>query len=394
MGVPYLWVDSLCILQDDPEDLKRELACMPKIYKHSVVTFIASTSSSSHRGFLHVRDSNHHRKPQPIRLRYEDEHGERTSILLHDMSYKSPQEPINHRAWALQERLLSSRALIFGISMLAWNCATHIRHESALVPPQNQWMSRLLKYANQITTKNDLLNDARDCWEAILTQYSNRKLSIANDRLIAIAAVAEEFGVAKQWDFAAGLWRQEIERFSLWYYDAHIGNRRPKKYRAPSWSWASIDSENDIQFLGLPFLDIIDVVTEPATQELPYGNTKSGHMTVNGMAVSIHLKKGRKRKDCNTQEVLSLDELNEYFIFLDAPEDDMSGWGECVEWKDDFILLGSTSYRTFKEFPALLFKPVSITENTYQRIGILWSERDSEVFRLLERAEQKKLTIV
>ncbi|OAL51008.1 HET-domain-containing protein [Pyrenochaeta sp. DS3sAY3a] len=394
MSVPYLWVDSLCILQDDPEDLKRELACMPKIYKYSVVTLIAGTSSSSHQGFLHDRDFSHRWDTEPVRQRYEDEHGERTTIILHNLSNHTTPEPIDYRAWALQELLLAPRALIFGTSMLAWNCLSHTRHESSFRPSENEDMSRLLKLAKHITRKDSLWHENNNCWISILVQYSQRKLSFADDRLIAIAAVAEEFGVAKRWDYAAGLWRQAIRETCTWFYKSHMGNCRPNKYRSPSWSWASIDSEISLYFSHLPFFDIIDVVTEPATQELPYGNTKSGYMTVSGKVVIFHLRRGSNTKDRHTQAFLSLDRGILCDIYLDAPEDDLEGWHECVEWKGDLTILGSRSDPDSEEFPALILKPVSITENIYQRVGILFDEVGSEVFQILQSAEQTTLTIV
>ncbi|KAF2174652.1 hypothetical protein K469DRAFT_526616, partial [Zopfia rhizophila CBS 207.26] len=53
--IPYLWVHSMCFVQDDAEDIRRELAYMPKIYKHSILTLVASVDISSCERFLRPR---------------------------------------------------------------------------------------------------------------------------------------------------------------------------------------------------------------------------------------------------------------------------------------------------------------------------------------------------
>jgi hypothetical protein len=55
LNIPFLWIDSFCILQDDPQDLMRELACMPKVYKHASLTISAAVTKTCNDGFLHPR---------------------------------------------------------------------------------------------------------------------------------------------------------------------------------------------------------------------------------------------------------------------------------------------------------------------------------------------------
>jgi hypothetical protein len=109
LGYCFLWVDSLCIVQDCPVDKSREIANMPAIYNSAVLTIAASTAASTTEGFLQARST---RVPIISKVRFED-----GSLEIHNGgmveldSYKCETLPLDSRAWALQEALLSVHVL-------------------------------------------------------------------------------------------------------------------------------------------------------------------------------------------------------------------------------------------------------------------------------------------
>lgn len=52
LGIPYLWIDSLCIIQDMQADKEYEMARMAQIYKDAYLTICAARSDDVNRGFL------------------------------------------------------------------------------------------------------------------------------------------------------------------------------------------------------------------------------------------------------------------------------------------------------------------------------------------------------
>lgn len=139
LGYNYLWIDALCIIQDDPEDTNRELAKMGAIYHNSVITIVAANAPSSSSGFL-----KHTLAPEfviePFSLPFPSSSNNVT--LAYRSSYIPSKDPINSRAWTLQERILSTRCLIFSNSGLKWSCDTYWHDLGA--PPDSPLFPRLL----------------------------------------------------------------------------------------------------------------------------------------------------------------------------------------------------------------------------------------------------------
>lgn len=108
LGLRYIWIDALCIVQDDPADTAGEIAKMPAIYQGALLTLSAGGASSSSDGFLGIRDPSTMFKIKvrgPKRNVYEMLLDPLSPIL----SGKQPADPLNTRAWTLQESQLHRR---------------------------------------------------------------------------------------------------------------------------------------------------------------------------------------------------------------------------------------------------------------------------------------------
>lgn len=162
--------------------------------------------------------------------------------------------PLRTRAWTLQERELSSRGIHFSANMVLWECRTtkassELPWES-LEPPDDfrPWPIRD-KPTESIEVGGPVL--LRDRWYELAEDFSSRFLSHETDKLPSLSGLASKF--AKFFGpgpYRAGIWYAHLPSALLWKTELESESsphsafqpRRPISYRAPSWSWASVDS--------------------------------------------------------------------------------------------------------------------------------------------------------
>jgi hypothetical protein len=245
LGIRYLWIDSLCIIQNVPADKKAEIARMREIYKHTWVTIAAASTKGAVEGFLAPR------KVAPLQEVFVPFHslmGELGAIgLVRSGIYRPVNhietylDPIERRGWTLEEKLLSPRLLIYSSTNLRWVCNTVSAHDGGNSTFRYKPMFDLLRIES---------NEPRDKrWRDIIRDYSSRLMTEDRDKLLAIAGMAAECNVDGQDEYLAGLWRKTLIPDLLWRVEDWIDDvtdhrptrARPVDYRAPSWSWASLD---------------------------------------------------------------------------------------------------------------------------------------------------------
>lgn len=119
LGFRYLWIDALCIIQDDPQDKTHEISQMANIYNFATVTIAAARASKISDGFLGPWT----KSPDGCRVPFQCPHGTlgEVEILAPPPPTDETLEPLNQRAWTFQERLLSPRS-IFGQREVMWLC--------------------------------------------------------------------------------------------------------------------------------------------------------------------------------------------------------------------------------------------------------------------------------
>jgi len=149
-------------------------------------------------------------------------------------------EPLDTRAWALQEKALSKRILNFKTDMVVVECASGILRTDS--PNNNifvtdRWLLNL-RYALVATTGGE---PEAYCalWRKLVANYTNRSLTLPDDKLLAISGLANRFAPHVKGKYLAGLWESDLHRDLMWRCDEP--RRRPERERAPSWSWAAID---------------------------------------------------------------------------------------------------------------------------------------------------------
>lgn len=246
LGIRYLWIDALCIVQDDRDDWEVEAVKMCDVFAHSQVTISAARNSSSADSFLRrspdeLLSVQFHSTLEPDVLdqyfiRLEPRHYDPTGRELEQSTWAS-------RAWVFQEVLMSTRQLIFGNKALQFRCGR----------------GAFLEDGQHQCDTYKILTPSIDIWERYTIVYASRKLTYASDRLKAIAGVAEfikksNLADGKSTRYLVGLWENERLGGQLrWVHKQPslsctelMGLLQDKEpYIAPSWSWASRNSGID-----------------------------------------------------------------------------------------------------------------------------------------------------
>lgn len=239
LGFSYLWIDSLCILQDSVDDWASESAIMGDIYRTSSCTIAALAANDSNGGLYRLRNPLVHR---PCVL-HQDETGCLYAIghgdpLEHDA--ETSEARLLERGWAFQERALSPRTLFFGAVGLSWQCvhgdATEWRPTIRPSDPETRVAD------NPKSMYLELNSMAK--WSNLVSLYSSYSLTRPTDRLTAIHGIAKTMQEYLDSSYVAGIW-PDLLHLSLLWSTRSPRKRRPKVYQAPTWSWASVNSPVD-----------------------------------------------------------------------------------------------------------------------------------------------------
>lgn len=250
IGLGYLWVDAICIVQGNKQEWEEESQKMGHIYANAKVVFSATSSAKVEEGMFKRRSSMSLSEDIPetgcgMRARRNLNHEIITSCRTKSNQWweKHIEKtfPLLSRGWAFQERMLATRIVHFTPSELVWECQ-QIRRcecqivESDLYPVMNKMSSALRVCLEQPNDKRGM----RQMWREIVNSYSVRKLTRIEDKLPALSGIAALFKEISGDIYAAGLWTRALPFDLLWRCDQTVELQSIKK-RSPTWSWISVD---------------------------------------------------------------------------------------------------------------------------------------------------------
>ncbi|CZR51477.1 uncharacterized protein PAC_01353 [Phialocephala subalpina] len=229
LGLRYIWIDSLCIIQDSVQDWDIEAGRMSSVYGGSFINIAASSAKDGSEGLFLKPSGFVGGACIPPSSFNTATYGVATSGLYHE---GIPNTYLASRAWAFQERLLSPRTLHFGRSDLFWECRTNDACESF----PNKFPKALI-FSDFIRPRKSMY----EIWPEIIQMYSRCSVTYSKDKLAALAGVARVAGNESGDDYLAGLWRSNIEEMLCWMAEKSTVRPKNGQYRAPTWSWASVD---------------------------------------------------------------------------------------------------------------------------------------------------------
>ena len=150
-------------------------------------------------------------------------------------------------------------------------------------------------------TVSCLRTQAFEVWSWAVEHYTIANLTFPKDKLVAISAIAREMKPLMQCRYLAGHWEIDLLRQLAW--SSGLGPEvRPTTYRAPSWSWASVDTAIDV-FTEMykstdhyyPLIEVISAHIELAGDD-EMGQVKGGHLDVLGQLYEMNLERTPRQK--------------------------------------------------------------------------------------------------
>lgn len=399
LGVSYLWIDSLCIIQDSMEDWRRESQLMDKVYRYSACNIMAEAAINCDGGLFFGRD------PQRLGIFSLDE--KQTSSLSYKSSICVAQDyvnaksdrgkssPLYSRGWVCQERWLAPRQISFHSNQVFWECTklkaceafpsweAKVDHRGNL-PTQRQisqpWNKGLVLAHTHTVNRRDTFSFS---WRAMVESYTTCTLTEQQDKLIAIQGLVNIYKPLRDDDYLAGLWRKQLPSGLMWTTrDGLQANGeptyRPETYRAPSWSWASVEGTIEIFPEFHPeeerWIDLCQVLEAKTTPlgEVTTGQVSDGYIKLRGRLLSTEDLSFHTSPKGKTVQIARSREGDPLKSWINCQIDDVVQWSPRNN-----VLLPVLQYdhRSPQScmLKGLVLVPVEDGRDTYKRVGT-WND--------------------
>lgn len=254
LGFQYLWIDALCIVQDDPDEWRIEAEQMSEYYANAHITIVPLSSHSVRDGFA-ARS-----RPRTHSMRF---HYGKFDTCYYTFARKSLRTGFNRsihesnwgtRGWTLQERCLSERILYVTAEKLFFEGSMRDRNlpvDVATLAPfdcyfefsRHSWGIPLHSLRANLATlayqgRLDMESVYR-FWYDLIIDYRGRRLSVQSDALPAVSGIARVICTYCSDEYLAGLWRGDLARGLLWEPSGDTYPTQVEVYLGPSWSWCS-----------------------------------------------------------------------------------------------------------------------------------------------------------
>ncbi|KAK1781443.1 heterokaryon incompatibility protein-domain-containing protein [Copromyces sp. CBS 386.78] len=303
-NVQFLWIDSLCIIQDSPEDWAAESARMRFVYQNTHLNLAAAVSPDPSGGLSCPRYPLSF-VPWAVSL-------SKNITLQNRPLYEKDSFILDTRGWVLQEQMLARRTLIFGKHQFYWEC--HRGESSECFPDvvnhsDDDAHTHRLSARTRIRTiqtefsRGELLHDFKrlKVWALLVAEYSERRLTKQSDKLVAISGLAEE--LSNGWNgitYLAGLWSYCFRQNLLWTCTNVTDSKERNTDVAPSWSWASLSAK-----CSLPqpssgtrvdsLANVLEATVTPLTQIHSFGQLSGGTVCLKGPLLRATVRSERER---------------------------------------------------------------------------------------------------
>ncbi|KAK3390823.1 heterokaryon incompatibility protein-domain-containing protein [Podospora didyma] len=274
LGIRYLWIDALCIIQDSKTDWELESQQMSHVYEGAYLTICAIASSSCFEGFLATRPAwSEYRYTSPIKsagpshkaffsLRPVSGYDQETGYAAAASSAKAPLDQDlfasrwNERGWVFQEKSISPRKLYFGKSMLHLQLGRTVVSENGHTSVLKPHSYDAHEISDTTIPIGPLISSGRhphELWHAMVVNFVHLQWTDTRDVFPGLSGAAAKFHQVLYDDtYLAGHWVKDLACSLIWTTFKRGGIKRPESLEeltadigkgnalhAPSWSWAS-----------------------------------------------------------------------------------------------------------------------------------------------------------
>ncbi|KAK7526797.1 heterokaryon incompatibility protein-domain-containing protein [Phyllosticta citriasiana] len=265
MGERFLWVDSICIIQDDFKTQQSQIMRMGSIYSKAVFTIVVAFGNGANSGLPGVSPGV--RKQTQKNLRIGDK--ELLTVIDNDGVNEGVGDSIwATRAWTFQERLLSKRVLVFTETQAYWNCRSAVFSEEFAAEEIRNPFYRHLSIGQSYLHRDipdQEVAPGEFCllYEGLLTAYRQRRLTYQSDILNAFAGISEILSMRQNDTYTWGISQAYFSYALLWHFTGYhkrhdekvpvmtLKSREPEHLPVPSWSWAAWSGEKRLPWLGM-----------------------------------------------------------------------------------------------------------------------------------------------
>lgn len=344
LGIRYIWIDALCILQDSSDDWFAEAPKMGQIYTNAEVVIAATASDDVQAGLFRASEV-----PRSIRVPWTSVGDDTGHRPIPEVGIHSLDDQINvfdkrrksdrwgTRGWTMQEDLLATRILSFTKEHTTWECIskkTSVDGRPFKIKSEQfgsrQYITRYVTrmVSSRVTGKSfpnlemfdygDMFfgpdKDVQGMWYKIVELYSRRQLTQNSDRLPALAGLATYFKQHLGDDYCAGLWKEDLiygltwvqatsglaalcEKMNLAPDPAELSSLENPEARdvvAPTWSWVSMDAALEpwhLRKTGFekPPAEVVDVRIDLVRDDAEFGGIRGGTLVLRAPFLTFSL---------------------------------------------------------------------------------------------------------
>jgi hypothetical protein len=316
LGYQYLWTRTLCISR---EAWASDPARIAAIYSQAALMLSAEVAEDAGSGIFHER-----------RVFYSPALGRNKDKYLRQRllrwTSQIEESPLARQGWGIVERMLAPRILHITKRQLIWECASGFQFEASGIPDKvtgsGQIRERYVKgvvqpyierlFQGQVKGAGDVGDEVEistrvarlEAWHRCVDTFSNGSVSVPSDKLLTMAPLAAVINDGTLGDYIAGIWSSDIA-FGLCWSRPYFLLRPAPEYRAPSWSWASVDGTVSSHALAWPQDLMQEHAKDPswlkkyqprlvshhitlADPQHPYGHVlDSSHILVKGSCIGL-----------------------------------------------------------------------------------------------------------
>lgn len=415
LGFEFIWIDALCIVQNDTADWEEQAVLMTDIYHGASLTISSSETENGDQGFLDPLQSE-----RVIVGNLEDSTLGSTEL---NVVVGEPQKTLDlaetfiaSRGWVFQETLVSVATLHYTNEGIVWECAETTQRAHDQSETGGKWKNRWHDVMERSVSALSKAASVRrpdffyyDIWYDIISSYTACNLWNVNDKFPAVAGVArnlaQEFGLPDD-AYLAGLWKDDFRTGLLWRRHSRAKFlARHGENVAPSWSWASVTGLLDHRKVNIVCSDTKGpkVVCRCAVQtksSQPYGELLIATLQVTGLVQEVTLATWSNPNVGNsTYQACGIEEgfLNNTNVLCTLDEPSMT----TLPHQSYLCLrIGSFNVNGREGDAFLLLQKEESPSNIYHRIGYVeadaWYDVRAETLNsgLLQAPQLKTLYIV